>query len=152
MHARTSVQKFALIFGTVYALIGVLGFVPGALQPPPAGVPPLSVGTAYGYLLGVFPVNATHDIIHIVVGVLGILAANRLGTARVYCRVMAVVFALLTVMGLVPGTDTTFGLAPMFGADVLLHALTTLATAYFGWFARDVSPATRASSVGRRAA
>jgi hypothetical protein len=152
MYVRTGVQKFALLFGAVYALIGLLGFVPGALQPPPAGAPALSVGTAYGYLLGVFPVNATHDLIHIVVGVLGIVAASHLGRARLYCRAVAVVFALLTVMGLVPGADTTFGLAPIFGADVALHAVTTLASAYFGWFAREVSPATRARSAGTRAA
>jgi Domain of unknown function (DUF4383) len=140
MNPPTSVQKFALVFGIVYALVGVIGFVPGLLQPPPADAPRLAVGAAYGYLLGIFPVNAPHDLVHIVVGVLGVLAAGRLAAARLYCRVVAVVFALLTVMGLVPGLDTTLGLIPIFGADVLLHALTTVASAYFGWVAREAIP------------
>jgi hypothetical protein len=54
----TCVQRFALIFGIVYALVGLLGFVPGVLQPPPADAPRLAVGTADGYLLGAFPVYA----------------------------------------------------------------------------------------------
>ena len=143
MDARTTVQKFALVFGIVYALVGLLGFVPGVLQAPPAGAPSLAVGTAYGYLLGLFPVNLLHDLVHILVGVLGVLAASRLATARLYCRVVAIVFALLTLMGLLPSVDTTFGLIPLFGADVALHALTAIVSAYFGWAVRDAGAGAR---------
>ena len=40
-------------------------------------------------------------------------------------------------MGLIPGLNTTFGLIPIFGNDVWLHALTALIAAYFGWGTRD---------------
>jgi hypothetical protein len=149
MKLGTSVQKFAVGFGIVYALIGLLGFVPGVLQPPPADAPGLSVSTAYGYMLGVFPLNVLHDLVHIVVGVIGIAMAGRLVAARTYCRAVAIVFAVLTIMGLVPGLDTTFGLIPIFGADVLLHAVTTVASAYFGWMAPETS---RRAAVAHRGA
>lgn len=145
MNTRTSVQKFALVFGLVYVLVGLMGFVPGLLQSPPATAPDLRVGTLYGYLLGLFPVNVLHDGVHLGVGVLGILAARQLASAVAYCRAVAIVFVLLTIMGLVPGLDTTLGLIPIFGADVVLHALTALGSAYFGWFAPEVRRQPRAA-------
>jgi hypothetical protein len=147
MRVHSAVQRFALVFGIVYTIVGLLGFVPGLLQPPPADARPLAVGTAYGYLLGVFPVNVLHDIVHLGLGVLGVLAARRFDSARLYSRALAIVFGLLTVMGLVPGLDTTLGLIPLFGADVALHALSTVASAYFGWI-RDESPSAEMAQAG----
>jgi hypothetical protein len=62
---------------------------------------------------------------------------------------MASVFALRTLTGLVHALPTTVGLIPIFGADVLLHALTASASAYFGWTARA---AAGRATVARRAA
>jgi hypothetical protein len=149
MNDRTSVQKFALIFGIVYAVVGLLGFVPGLLQAPPSGAPALQVDSAYGYLLGIFPVNALHNLVHLIVGVLGIVSARALGSARTYCRAVAIVFGVLTVMGVLPDFNTTLGLIPLFGADVVLHAATTLAGAYFGWFASDARSASARSAAAR---
>jgi hypothetical protein len=149
MKLWTSVQKFALVFGIVYALVGVLGFVPGLLQAPPADAPALMLGTSYGSLLGIFPVNAVHNLVHIIVGLIGIVAARGLSSARGYSRSVAIIFGVLTIMGLVPGLSTTLGYIPIFGADVVLHAVTMLAAAYFGWFAGDARVA-RANPVGAR--
>lgn len=44
-------------------------------------------------------------------------------------------YGALAVMGLIPGLDTLFGLVPIFGHDVWLHAVTAAAAVYFGWFA-----------------
>ena len=131
MNART----FALVFGIVYALVGVLGFLPGFNQPTPAGAPSLAVDTGYGYLLGLFPINALHNLVHLVVGLLGLAAYARFSTAHTYARGLAIVYGLLTLMGLVPGLNTTFGLIPIFGYDVWLHALTAVVSAYFGFVA-----------------
>jgi hypothetical protein len=100
-------------------------------------------------MFGLFPLNALHDLVHIVVGLAGIIVCGRLGAATMYCRVVAVVFAVLTIMGLIPGLDTTLGLIPIFGVDVALHAITTVASAYFGWFAPEV--AGRSAMAGRTA-
>jgi hypothetical protein len=139
-------RNFALIFGIVYALVGVLGFIPGVTASPPAGAPGLAVDAGYGYLLGLFPINALHNVVHAAVGLAGIAASARAASARAYARALAVVFAILTVMGLFPGLDTTFGLIPLFGHDVWLHALTAAGAGYFGFAAR---PAERPAAAYR---
>lgn len=128
-------RLFALIFGIVYTLIGVLGFISGLRDSPPADAPSLTVDSQYGYLFGLFPVNILHNIVHLAVGLLGIVAYYRFSTARAYAQAVAIVFAVLTVMGLIPGLRTTFGLIPLFSHDIWLHALTAVVAAYFGWFA-----------------
>lgn len=136
-------RYFALIFGIVYTLIGIAGFVPQLVQEPPAGAPDLAVDGGYGYLFGLFPVNILHNIVHVLVGLLGIAAYANFPAARSYARGLLIVFGLLTIMGLIPGLMTTFGLIPLFGNDVWLHALTALAGGYFGF----IAPEERASSV-----
>ena len=131
MHAR----NLALAFGSAYALVGLLGFLPGVTQPPPAGAPPLAVDAGYGTFMGLFPVNVLHNLVHLGIGLWGMAAGIRHGAARVFGRSAAVIFGLLTIMGLIPGLDTMFGLTPLFGNDVWLHALTTAIAAYIGWFA-----------------
>jgi hypothetical protein len=42
-------------------------------------------------------------------------------------------------MGLIPGLRTTFGLIPLYGADIGLHAALALGGAYFGWMNRDTA-------------
>jgi hypothetical protein len=45
------------------------------------------------------------------------------------------------VAGLVPGLNTMFGLVPLFGNDIWLHALLAGIAAYFGWVHRDTATA-----------
>lgn len=139
-----TVRNFALFFGIVYALVGVLGFIPGITQTPPPGSPPLAVTAGYGFLLGIFAINIVHNLIHLVVGLWGIAASRTFEMARLYARTLAVVFALLTVMGLIPGLNTVFGLAPIYGVDIALHLLTAVVAAYFGWAAPVAAEAERA--------
>jgi hypothetical protein len=62
---------------------------------------------------------------------------------------VAVAYGLLTIMGIVPGLNTTFGLIPIHGADVLLHAFIAIAATYYGFVHRmDVTtPTDTATSV-----
>jgi hypothetical protein len=129
-------RTFALLAGIVYILVGVLGFVPGIVQPPPPGAPALAVPSGYGYLLGLFPINVLHNVVHLLIGVWGYVASRTFGGARTFAQSLAVFYGLLAVMGLIPGLDTTLGLIPIFGHDVWLHALTALVAAYFGFAAR----------------
>lgn len=141
------VRYFALIIGVVYLLVGLLGFIP-ALRPPSAGAPTLVVMSGYGFLLGLFAVNILHNIVHLLIGVVGIASYARADAAIAYSRGLAIVYALLAVFGFFPVLKTTFGLIPLFGNDIWLHAATALVAAYFGWVApRQVADtgATRAA-------
>ena len=50
-----------------------------------------------------------------------------------YARSVAVVYALFAIMGLLPALNTTFGLVPLHGNDVWLHAVLAAVAAYFGF-------------------
>ena len=112
--------KFARIFGAIFVLVGVLGFVPPLVPD--------------GHLLGLFPVNAVHNLVHIALGAWGLVAGASVAAALIYFRGIAVIYGLLAVLGIFPATNMLFGLAPIHGADVVLHAVLALAAAYFGFW------------------
>ena len=131
------VRYFALILGIVYLIVGVLGFFPAALQPLGPAAPNLAVDAGYGRLLGLFPVNILHNVVHLGVGLWGLLAYRSLGGSIGFARGLAIFYGLLAVMGLIGSLNTTFGLIPIFGHDVWLHAGTALVAAYFGFMRGD---------------
>lgn len=133
---NTPVRYFALILGITYLLVGALGFLPVALQPLGPGAPNLAVDAGYGRLLGLFPVNVLHNVVHLGVGLWGLLAYRSLGGSIGFARGLTIFYGLLAVMGLIAGLNTTFGLIPIFGHDVWLHAGTALVAAYFGFMRR----------------
>jgi hypothetical protein len=143
-----STRTFAMILGVAFLLIGILGFVPPLLTSP-AGAGhaghDLRVTQFEGYLLGLFHVNVLHSAVHVLFGVMGIVMSRSYGGARAYCRFVAAAYALLAVMGLIPQLNTVFGLIPIHGHDVWLHAVIALAAAYFG-FAGPVEPVTTTDS------
>ena len=67
------------------------------------------------------------------IGILRVLAYRSQAMALRFSRGLAIFYGALAVMGLVPALRTTFGLIPIFGHDVWLHAVTAAAAAYFGW-------------------
>ena len=130
-----SPRYFALVIGFLYLAGGIIGFLPGLTQSPPADAPHLTVEAGYGYLLGLFPINAFHNLVHLAIGGWGLMASRGFVAARLFARGLAVVYGVLTVMGLLPGWNTAFGFIPLFGHDVWLHGVTTLVAFYFGFSA-----------------
>lgn len=126
------------IFGCIYIVVGVFGFI-APLAHPVSDAPHAIGGT--NLLFGLFAVNTVHNLVHIAIGLLGLLVAGSAGMARVYWQTVAVLFWLLTVLGLFSATQTLFGLAPLHGNDVWLHALTAALATYFGWFTERTAPA-----------
>jgi predicted membrane-bound spermidine synthase len=132
-------RYFSLITGIVFLLVGILGFIPNLVVPVEA--PDLAVNAGYGYLLGLFPVNILHNIVHLTVGVLGIASYPDFPRARLFARGLAIFYGLLTIMGLIPNVavNTTFGLIPIFSNDVWLHALTAVIGAFVGFYTPPIS-------------
>ena len=115
------VKQAALIFGVVLLAVGILGFVPGI--------------TTDGRLLGIFEVDTMHNLIHIATGLAAIGAWVAGGRApKVFFQVFAVIYGLVTVIGLIQG-DTVLGLIPVNVADNLLHVAITAFAAYMGFVA-----------------
>lgn len=132
-----TVQRFAMIFGIIYVVVGIAGFLPMMLQPMEPDAPPLAVNTLAGRLMGLFPVNVLHTVVHLLIGIWGVMAAKSFGAAVGYAKSIAVIYGLLTIMGLIPGLNNTFGLIPLHSHDVWLHAASALVAAYFGWGAKN---------------
>ena len=130
-------STFALIIGIAYFAAGLLGLVPAVLRPPPPDAPPTHFTMMYGYLLGIFPVNVLHSAVHLAIGALGIAAWRGMSDPLVYARSVALFYGALAVMGLIPGMSTLFGMMPLYGHDVWLHAGTAAIAAYFGWRATE---------------
>jgi hypothetical protein len=135
MNTRT----FALIFGIVFLLVGAGGFIPGVTDMTAAPPEGLTMTDGYGHELGLFPVNMLHNIVHLLFGIWGVLAYRSYAGARTYFRAVAIIYGLLTILGLLPATNLTFGFIPIHGNDVWLHALLALVAAYFGWVNRDTA-------------
>lgn len=127
-------QYFALISGLCFLLLGILGFFPGVIDR--SVVPADAVGIydqGYGMILGVVPTNTIHSIIRMSFGLFGVISSIALDSSRVYSRAVAIGYGLFAIMGLFPYTNTTFGLAPIFGSDVLLHGASAVLGVYFGF-------------------
>jgi hypothetical protein len=124
---------FALLFGMAYLSAGLLGLNPAALMAPPADAPPTQFTLLYGYMLGLFPVNLLHSVVHLAIGAWGVAAWRGLASQKGFARSLAIFYGALAVMGLIPGLNTLFGILPIHGHDVWLHGGTAAIAAYFGW-------------------
>src|SRR5215207_5778798 len=120
-------QRFAQIFGAIYLLVGILGFVPVVplLVPAELGV----IGPLEGFQLGLFAVNWLHSLTHLAIGAAGLT--------------LGVLYLVLFLLGLV--LPTVFGLVPLFGApDLLLHLGTAMIALGAYYFASPPGTAERA--------
>ena len=127
-------KTLALVFGIVFTLVGIAGFIPSLVQP---ATEHMDVGMNHGLLLGIFPVNTAHNAVHILFGLWGLAASRSLGGARSYFQAVGVIYILLAILGLLPQTNTTFGLIPIYGNDVYLHGLLGLVGIVLGFFVRE---------------
>ncbi len=137
----TLAQRFAQIFGLVYLLVGILGFIPPLLTGNIPGV----IGPFSGLLLGLFAVNWLHNIAHIAIGAAGLASYRSAAGARSYAIGVGVLYLLLFVIGLI--LPTVFGLLPLNGPDNILHLVSGAAALAIGL----ASPTSGRSSAAGRA-
>lgn len=130
-----STRRFATILGLLLLAAGFAGFLPFLIWPAQGGA--LAMDSNHGLLLGIFPVNAAHNGVHILFGLWGLAAARSAGGAMFYARAVAILYALLTLVGMIPGLDDLFGLMPLYGNDLWLHLGIAATAAYFGWAHRS---------------
>ena len=143
-------STFAVLAGIAYLAAGILGLVPALLVSPPQDAPPTSFTLLYGYLLGLFPVNLLHSIVHLAIGAWGIAAWRGAANPAIYARGLALFYGLLAVMGLIPLANTLFGWLPIHGHDVWLHGVTAAVAAYFGWRSENLRAERRSPRMDRR--
>ena len=128
-----SIQRVAQVFGVVFILAAVAGFVA------PGGMGMESSPDAAAKALGLFPVNLLHNIVHLVFGIWGLVAARSFGAAKSYATIGGAIYLLLAVLGFV--APDGFGLVPLGGHDIWLHVVLGLGLLFFGATAK-AAPAT----------
>ncbi|WP_420367846.1 DUF4383 domain-containing protein [Curtobacterium sp. L1-20] len=117
-YAGSSIQKVALVVGVVFLLVGIAGFVPGLTTGDLAGAGHGSMAM----LLGLFQVSVLHNIVHLLFGVVGLLAANRATGSRMYLVIGGVVYFVLWIYGLfTAGHSFGANFVPLNWADNWLH-------------------------------
>jgi hypothetical protein len=103
-------KTLAVLFGIVFLLVGILGFVPAV--------------TKDQMLLGIFHVNTAHNCVHLLSGVIALICGmTGVGASRLYFKLFGVVYGLVAVLGLMHmGEHTTLlGLISNNDADTYLH-------------------------------
>jgi hypothetical protein len=116
-------QQVALAFGVIYTLIGIIGFFLTGFGD--------FFGNAHNatmhhdeMLLG-FMINPMHNVVHILIGVVGIALSRTLSGARTYGWLLAVGYGAAFVYGLIAvGKDWDF--LNLNWADNILHLVTAL--------------------------
>jgi hypothetical protein len=126
-----TVQRVAQIFGWVFVLVAVGGFVVTGAS--------MEAGPDAPAILGFFPVNVLHNLAHLILGIWGILAARSFDGAKTYARIAGVLYLLLAILGFVD--PTAFGLIPLGGADIALHAVLGIILAGVGFTAKPATAA-----------
>jgi uncharacterized membrane protein len=104
-------KKAAMVFGVIFVLIGVLGFLSSPI-------------------LGLFAVNMLHNIVHVVLGIILIVAAKGEG-AGTALKVISIIYLVVALLGFFMATDgMLFGILEVNTADNWLHLV--LAIVLFG--------------------
>ena len=112
---RSTIQSLTLLFAIVFIAVGILGFIPG-------------ITTTYGdmtfagtdsgaELFGIFQVSILHNIVHILFGLVGLVAVGSFDSSRLYMLGGGIIYLALFLLGIVGGADWI----PANTADHWLH-------------------------------
>ncbi|HEX4640006.1 MAG TPA: DUF4383 domain-containing protein [Chthoniobacterales bacterium] len=102
-------KTMAVLFGVVFLVIGILGFVPAV--------------TKDEMLFGIFHVNAAHNCVHLLSGVVALICGMMgVGASRVYFKIFGLVYGAVAVLGFLnPGDTMLLGLISNNMAVTWLH-------------------------------
>jgi hypothetical protein len=120
MTART----YAALVGGIFLALGIAGFAP-MLWEKAAPSPRLSVKVFYASILGIFTVNLILSMVHLVIGLWGVMAANNRYSALAFTRAGTVLLLLMGILGLIPVrvVQTVYGLVPLHGNNAWLYLI-----------------------------
>lgn len=142
---RSPVQTAALIYGIVFLLVGVAGFIPG-------------ITTNYGelqfaghhseaMLMGIFQVSWLHNLVHLLFGIVGLAVMRSASASRQYLLWGGIIYLVLWIYGLIVDFDSAANFVPLNTANNWLHivlAVTMIALSFLG--GRDRAPRTTAGA------
>jgi hypothetical protein len=130
-YAETPVQKVALVFGIVFLIVGIAGFIPGlttnfeAMQ--------FAGHESGALLLGLFQVSILHNFVHLLYGIAGFAFATSYAGSRNYLIWGGVIYAVIFLYGLFVTGDNPANFVPLNAADNWLHIVLAVAMVALGF-------------------
>jgi uncharacterized membrane protein YuzA (DUF378 family) len=112
-------QTLALIIGIVYLLVGILGFFV-------TGFDNFTVHDHSQTLLG-FAINPLHNIVHVIIGLAGILLWRTRNAARLYGWLLGIGYGATAVYGFLVVNNPDADILNINHADNWLHVVSALA-------------------------
>ncbi|HEX5763226.1 MAG TPA: DUF4383 domain-containing protein [Solirubrobacterales bacterium] len=111
LEGATPARLYATLVGGTLLVVGIIGFFYSASFGSPGEV---------DAVLGIFDVNAWHNLVHILTGALGLLVAGY--AAREYALGLGVVYTIVAIWGFVIGSgDSILSIVPVNTEDNFLH-------------------------------
>ena len=139
MEGASPARLYALLVGGTLVIAGILGFFYSSSFRSPGNV---------DAVLGILNVNGWHNVVHIVTGGLGLLAAGY--AARQYALGLGVVYIAIAIWGFILGDGgNILGFIPVNTEDNVLHLL--LGLAGVGAYAATAADEPRAARTPRTA-
>ena len=120
MQGKSPAQIYALVFGTVLVVAGIIGFFYSSAFGSPGDT---------DAVLGILDVNGWHNVVHIVTGAAGLLAlGGGAYYARWYAGGLGIVYIVVAIWGFIIGDgESILGFLPVNTEDNVLHLLIGLA-------------------------
>jgi hypothetical protein len=110
-------RRFCLIFGIVFILLGIAGFIP-----------PL---TRHHWLSDVFEVSSVRNLIYILTGLIGLSTSTSAGYAKLYFKIFGLIYALMAIFGF--ALNGNLGLLHVNLADSFFHLIVAIIALYLGF-------------------
>ena len=113
---RSPAQLYALIFGAVLTVAGIIGFFYNSEF--------TSNKEVRDAVFGILDVNGWHNVVHVLTGMLGLMAASSYGASRTYALGLGVIYILVAIWGFIVGDgDSILSIIPVNTEDNILHLL-----------------------------
>jgi ABC-type transport system involved in multi-copper enzyme maturation permease subunit len=118
-HTRAPHQWLALTIGVVYLLVGIAGFFV-------TGFDGFAEHDHEQTLLG-FAINPLHNIVHLLIGLLGVIMWSTPGRARTFGWLLVIGYGAAFVYGLIAVNNPDINVLNINAADNVLHILSVVA-------------------------
>ena len=117
MQNLSPARLYALVFGTVLVVAGIIGFFYESTF--------TDDETVRDAVLGILDVNGWHNVVHLATGALGLLAfAAGAYAARAYAFGLGAVYIVVAIWGFIVGDgDSILSIVPVNTEDNVLHLL-----------------------------
>jgi hypothetical protein len=119
-----------MVVGALFLLVGLLGFIPGITT----NYDQLAMAghASEAMLFGAFQVSILHNIVHLLIGVAGVVMAKTEAGSRNFLIWGGAVYLVLWLYGLVVPHDSAANFVPMNMADNWLHLFLGIAMVVLG--------------------